>query len=214
MRRVAALILAAGPALAEENPSLAWIAAGSGTPLTQIELGTFEIRGTELIGVDSLTFSPGYGWPWFPAPTGPARVAAFRDRSFAAISKAAVVFSDAVPVCGAEVGAMPVDTGTGAFLDRHTAGMLDTVARAMGRSCNLYDCLMADQMGPADFAVMIRLPDGSSFPAFSTGGGDGTYPVYLLFDAGGEPTAAYADFLGVPPDYAWLTPPVCPQPSS
>jgi hypothetical protein len=208
------LVLLAGPAAAEANGTVAWILDQAGTPLTVQEVGTYAVRGTELIGVDSLTFSPSYGWPWFTVPEGPARVVVFDDPAELALSKAAILFSDAAPACGSEVGVMPVDTGTGAFLDRPTADMLDTIAKAMGQTCNLYDCLMAEQVGDAQFAQLIRLPDGATFPAFSTGFGDGAYPVYLLQDADGAPVAAYADFLGVRPDYAWLVPPACPQPAS
>jgi hypothetical protein len=213
-RVLTAIVLLSGSASAETNPSIDWILDQSKTQLAVQDVGTYDIRGTELIGVDSLTFSPSYGWPWFAVPEGPARVVVFDDPADSALSKAAIIFSDAAPACGEEVGGMPVDTGTGAFLDRHTAAALDIVARAMGTDCNLYDCLMAEQVGEHQFAKMIRLPDGTSYPAFSTGFGDGVYPVYLLRDASGAPVAAYADFLGVGPDYDWLTPPTCPKPVS
>ena len=200
-----------GPVAADTHPTITWIIREAKTPLTVQEVGTYALRGTELIGVDSLTFSPDYAWPWFQVPDGPARVVVFDDPAEQALSKAAILFSDAAPVCGDEVGAMPVDTGTGAFLDRPTAEALDAITRAMGPDCNLYDCLMAKQVGAHQFAQMIRLPDGTSYPAFSTGFGDGVYPVFLLRDAAGAPVAAYADFLGIGPDYNWLIPPACPK---
>jgi hypothetical protein len=212
--RIALAILLASPALAENNQSLDWILANSGAGLRVDEVGTMAVRGTEMIGVDSLTFSPSNNWPWFDVPEGPARVVALFDPVEQTYSKAAILFSTIPPVCGEEVGGMPVDTGTGAFLDRHAAAALDVLAAGMGSTCNLYDCFMAEQVPEARFAKMIRLPDGASFPAFSTGYGDGVYPVYLLRDAEGAPTAAFADFLGVAPDYAWLTPPDCPKPDS
>jgi Protein of unknown function (DUF4241) len=209
-----ALALASGAVQAEPNGTVIWILKQHRAPLVVQEVGTYSVRGNALIGVDSLTYSPTYNLPWFKAPTGPARVVAFDDPQEYALSKAAILFSDAAPVCGEEVGAMPVDTGTGAFLDRPTAETLDRVSAAMGPDCNLYDCLMAEQVAEAQFARMIRLPDGSTFPAFSTGFGDGVYPVFLLYDADGLPVAAYADFLGVGPDYQWLAPPACPKPVS
>jgi hypothetical protein len=212
--RLAVLALLAGPAAAETNGSVAWLLDQAGTPLTVQEVGSYDIRGTELIGADSLTFSASADWPWFTVPEGPARVVAFNDPVELAVSKAAILFSDAAPVCGEEVGVMGVDTGTGAFLDRPTAMMLDMIAGLMGKTCNLYDCLMALQVPATSFAQMIRLPDGSAYPAFSTGFGDGGYPVYLLYDDRGAPVAAYADFLGVPPDYTWAAPPDCPKPAS
>jgi hypothetical protein len=214
IRAVLFSLALAAPAVAEPQATIAWILDQSKARLVVQEVGTYDIRGTELIGVDSLTFSPSYDWPWFLVPNGPARVVAFDDPTEAALSKAAIIFSNAAPVCGEEVGVMPVDTGTGAFLDRPTATALDDIGKAMSTDCNLYDCLMADQVGEHQFAKMIRLPDGTSYPAFSTGYGDGAYPVYLLRDASGAPVAAYADFLGVGPDYDWLTPPACLAPGS
>jgi hypothetical protein len=213
--RGAALVLLASipgqPALAEDNPSLAWLMAESGLPLVVQKVGEMSVRGTEMIGVDSLTFSLSYTWPWFPVPEGPARVIALYDPLEVAYARAMIIFSDQTPICGDEVGVMPVDTGTGAFLDRPTAKALDRAAAAMGPNCNLYDCLMAKQMPDSEFARMIALPDGSTYPAFSTGYGDGAYPVYLLRDAQGAPTAAYVDFLGRPETYEWLAPPACPK---
>jgi hypothetical protein len=212
--RAACLVLCAVPAAAETNPSLDWILAQSGADLRVEEVGTMAVQGTEVIGVDSLTFSPTYGWPWFTVPEGPARVIALYDRTEVAYSKAAILFSAETPVCGEEVGGMPVDTGTGAFLDRPSANALEALAQGMGDDCNLYDCFMAKQVPEAQFARMIALPGGMAFPAFSTGYGDGVYPVFLLRDADGAPTAAYADFLGVRPSLDWLTPPACPKPVS
>jgi hypothetical protein len=204
----------ASPVLGEENPSLVWILSQSGVPLSVHEVGQMTVRGTEMIGVDSLTYSPDYLWPWFTVPEGPARVVALYDDAEVAYSKAAIVFSAEPPVCGEDVGGMPVDTGTGAFLDRPTAEALDALNTSMGEDCNIYDCMMAEQTGEGQFAKMIKLPDGTSYPAFSTGYGDGGYPVFLLRDANGAPTAAYADFLGVAATTDWLTPPPCPKPQS
>lgn len=208
------LVALTNAAAAEDNPSIAWIKDRADAPLTVQEVGTFNVRGTALIAVDSLTFQSSYSWPWFDVPEGPARVVVFDDDDLAALSKAAILFSESPPVCGNEVGVMPVDTGTGAFLDRQTAKALDDLSAAMGTECNLYDCLMAEQVPESQFAQMIKLPDGTSYPAFSTGFGDGAYPVYLLRDADGVPTAAFVDFLGVAPTFDWMTPPTCPRPLS
>jgi hypothetical protein len=207
-------VCAANPVLGEENLSIAWILSKSDPSLTVQEVGQLTIRGTEMIAVDSLTADAQYEWPWIAVPEGPARVVALYDPDELTYSKAAMIFSAAAPVCGDDVGTMIVDTGTGAFLDRPTMTALDALGTAMADDCNLYDCFMAEQVPDALFAKMIRLPDGTSYPAFSTGYGDGAYPVFLLRDAEGAPTAVYADFLGVAATDDWLTPPVCPKPLS
>lgn len=203
-----------GPTVGDTNPSLAWLLAQSGAPLTVHEVGQMTVRGNQMIGVDSLTYSPDYKWPWFAVPQGAARVVALFDENEFAYSKAAVIFSDAKPVCGDDVGTMAVDTGTGAFLDRPMAKALDDLNSNMEPSCNIYDCMMAKQVPDGQFAQMILLPDGTKYPAFSTGFGDGAYPVFLLRDADGIATAAVADFLGVASTFEWLTPPTCPKSTS
>lgn len=208
------IISSTGSLVGQTNPSLDWILVQTGAPLAVQEIGQMDVRGTQMIGVDSLTYSPDYPWPWFTVPQGKARVVALYDTNEVAYSKAAVIFSNAAPVCGDDLGTMVVDTGTGAFLDRPTAKALNDLNAAMAPGCNIYDCMMAAQVSERDFAQMIVLPDGNQYPAFSTGYGDGAYPVFLLRDASGAPTAAFADFLGVSSTLEWLTPPACPKPNS
>jgi hypothetical protein len=201
-------------AAADQNPSVAWILAGSGTPLVVNEVGEVNVRGTELIGVDGLTFGPSDGWPWFAVPEGPADIVAFFHEQDIAYHKAAIIFSNRPPVCGEDVGMMQVDSGTGAFLDRQTAEALVKFGASMKADCDLYSCLIAKQVPDHIFAQILRLPDGTTYPAFSTGYGDGTYPVFLLRDADGAATAAYVDFTGIAGTYEWLAPLACPKPQS
>jgi hypothetical protein len=202
----------ASPVLGEENPSLVWILSQSGVPLSVHEIGQMTVRGSEMIAADSLTADAQYDWPWIAVPEGEARVVALYDQEELTYSKAAMIFTPAAPVCGDDVGLMFVDTGTGAFLDRSSMRSLEALDATMAADCNLYDCFIAKQVTDARFAKMIKLPDGTGYPAFSTGYGDGAYPVFLLRDADGKPTALYADFLGTTVD--WLTPPPCPKPQS
>jgi hypothetical protein len=146
---VSILLLAGGTGtFAAESGTESWIKAQNGTALRVVDAGTVTPAGTEMIGVDSLTFAPSYDWPWFTVPDGPARFVAFFDDDVGDVSKAALIFADGSPACGKEVGVMPVDTGTGAFLDRSMADKLDFLSSVMGMNCNLYDCLMAQQMAP------------------------------------------------------------------
>jgi Protein of unknown function (DUF4241) len=209
---VSAMLLAGQGAFAAESGTETWIKAQNWTTLRIVDAGTVTPSGTEMIGVDSLTFASSYAWPWFTVPGGPARFVAFFDDKHGRVSKVALIFADGVPACGHDVGSMGVDTGTGAFLDRVVAQKLDDLSGAMGVDCNLYDCFMAKQVGEHAFAQMIRLPDGTSFPAFSTGWGDGVYPVATLHDAEGQMLAVYADFMGRNETGEWLLPEPCTSP--
>ena len=202
------------PALALENPSVAWILAESGTPLVATGVGEMDVRGTELIGLDGNTFGPTDAWHWFEVPDGPAHVVTFFHEKDIEYQKAAIVFSEVPPVCGESVGMMTVDSGMVAFLDRPTADALSLFGASMSADCNLYSCLIEKQVPDHIFAQIIRLPDGSTYPAFSTPYLSGTYPMFLLRDAAGEPTAAFVDFTGVAGTFEWLTPPACPESQS
>jgi hypothetical protein len=201
------------PAVANENPSVAWILAESETPLLVAGVGEMKVRGTELVGVDGLAFNPSDEWSWFTVPSGPADIVAFFSRRDIAYHMVAIIFSNTTPVCGEKVSMMTIDSGTGAFLDRRTAESLENFGAAMGAKCDLYACFVRRQVPSHIFAQILRLPDGTTYPAFSAGyGEDGSYPVFLLRDADGAPTAAYVDFTGMAGEYEWLAPPACPKP--
>lgn len=174
-------------------------------------IGEMDVRGTELVGVDALAFRPGEDWTWFTVPNGPAHVVAFFHRQDIAYHKAAIVFSEMAPVCGAQVGLMHIDNGIGAFLDRRSADALRQYGEAMDAGCDLYSCLIVKQVPNQIVAQILRLPDGTSYPAVSTGYGDGDYPIFMLRDADGAPTAAYVDFTGVAGMNEWQAPPACPK---
>ena len=79
------------------------------------------------------------------------------------------------------------------------------------RKLNLYDDYFADpaQMGDSVFARMLTLPDGTAFPGFSSGWGDGAYPVVSLYDSRGQMLALYADFIGNDQTEDYILPPPC-----
>lgn len=205
LRSAALFILV--PLAAEADPgAVDWIIANTQHPLTAAQIGSYDPDGP-IIGVDSLTYEPSYAWPYADIPDGPARFYAFFDDDTGRVSKAALVFSDAEPSCGEDVATMPVDTGTGAFLDRKAAKSLDKIALETG---DLYGHFMAPQIGDAHaFAKFLTLPDGHVFPAFQTGWGDGGYPVASLHTSDGAMVAIYSDFMGKDDDGNWLLPTPC-----
>ena len=211
MKRLALVyLMLTTPTIAKAQDSAAWIAANSRGPVVIEEVAKIEI-GTEVFAVDPLTFGLDDALPPIAVPSGPARFVAFWNADIGLYSTAALIFSDAPPLCGQDVGYIGVDTGTAAFLDRRMATALSDVADALeADNCRVYDCLLADQMGDEAFAKLLKLPDGTRFPAMTTGG-DGGFPVVMLQDGQGRATALYADFLGRD-DGEWLLPPACSKP--
>ncbi|WP_299698919.1 DUF4241 domain-containing protein [uncultured Tateyamaria sp.] len=183
-----------------------WITTHTQQPLKEARIGSYDPDGP-IIGVDSLTYEPSYSWPYIDVPDGPADFHVFFDSETGRVSKAALIFSDAVPSCGKDLATMPVDTGTGAFLDRKAAEALDRIATETG---DLYGGFMEPQIdGAHSFAKFLKLPGGHVFPAFQTGWGDGGYPVASLHASDGAMIAIYADFMGKDADGKWLLPTPC-----
>lgn len=207
MKIQAAALFVLVPLAANAEPgAVEWIMANTEQPLRWTHVGGYDPDGP-IIGVDSLTYEPSYPWPYVDVPDGRAQFYAFFDDESGRVSKAAIVFSDAEPSCGEDVATMPVDTGTGSFLDRKAANALDKIAMETG---DLYGYFMAPQVGDAHaFAKFLKLPDGHVFPAFQTGWGDGGYPVASLHASNGAMVAIYADFMGKDDDGNWLLPVPC-----
>ncbi len=121
------------------------------------------------------------------------------------------MFSDAAPVCGFDVATIPVDSGVAAFVDDKTAAQLSALSdsfHAQGK--NIYDDFFAAEVGHlGSFAQMTTLPDGGTFPIFTSGWGDGSYPVATLVDADEKTVAVYVDFMGRNAAGEWLLPQTC-----
>ena len=201
------------PAAAEGEDVINWLVGQSGGPREVQRIARFTPDGPEILGADPLTYDPGYPFPFIPVPPGPADVIALSEPQEGRIALAALIFADGPPACGAESGAIWVDSGTASFLTPATAAKLDAMRKDYDqRKLNLYDDYFADpaQMGEHVFARMLTLPDGTAFPGFSSGWGDGGYPVVTLYDAQGQMLALYADFIGNDQLEEYILPPPCP----
>ncbi len=206
---MAALILPA-PLAGATPPAIDWLISQTARPLDLRKVGSYTPNGP-LIGVDPLTYVADYKWPYADVPAGPATFYALIDREDGRVSKAVLVFSGTAPTCGADLATIPVDTGTGAFLDRDTAAELDALgAKLADQGKDLYNDFLMEKMGDSsDYADFITLPQGHRFPIFGTGWGDGRYPVASLTDGAGQVIALYADFMGADEKGTWLLPPPC-----
>ena len=219
IRRGAAAVAAimAVPGAGGADQVTDWLIATGAEPRALHEIALFTPDTPQILGADPLTFGPDYPFDFLAVPPGPARVVALREPTDGRVALAAMIFADGAPSCGAEDGAIWVDSGTAAFLTPATAARLDALARDYDqREKNLYDDYFAapDQMGDSVFARMLTLPDGTAFPGFASGWGDGAYPVIRLYDAEGRMLALYADFIGSDVLDGYILPPPCPAPTS
>ncbi|MFV0410479.1 MAG: DUF4241 domain-containing protein [Paracoccus sp. (in: a-proteobacteria)] len=189
-----------------------WLIAAGQEPRELRHIAPFTPDGDEIIGADPLVYDLGYPYPFIKIPPGPAEVVALIEPSEGRTALAALIFHDGTPVCGKKVGSIWVDSGTAAFLTRDTAEKLAAMRAEFGaHNQNLYDDYFAapHQMGESAFARMLTLPDGTAFPGFSSGWGDGGYPVVTLYDDQGQLLALYADFMGTEKIDNYILPPPC-----
>ncbi len=210
----AAVAVAATPVAADIPASARWIADATSFPLRIMDDGRMAIAGGAVIAADPLTYAHDAAGPWIAVPETQARLFTFVDRRDGSVSKTALVFAAADPVCGEEVAAIAVDTGTAAFFDRPNALALDALAqRLAARGGNIYNDFFADEMPLTDFSRQINLDGAGVIFAFSSGYGDGIYPVFRLYGADGATVAVYADFTGIN-ETDWLEPQSCGKPAS
>ncbi|MBA4489894.1 DUF4241 domain-containing protein [Paracoccus sp. S1E-3] len=189
-----------------------WLVAQSGAPREIRQVARFTPDSPKILGADPLTYAPGYPFDFIAIPPGPVEVVALLEPVEGRVALAAMIFVNAAPACGGEAGAIWVDSGTASFLTPATAASLNAMRQDyQQRGLNLYDDYFADpaQMGDSVFARMLTLPDGSAFPGFSSGWGDGAYPVVTLYDAQGKMLALYADFIGNDQTEGFILPPPC-----
>ena len=93
----------------------------------------------------------------------------------------------------------PVDSGTGCFMDRSTARLLDARMREQD---TFYETMIAEMDKTYRHTwswLDMSFGDGNLF-AFSSGYGDGMYATYAGFDPAGEVSVVVTDFSVVPID--------------
>ncbi len=88
------------------------------------------------------------------------------------------------------VGAIAIDSGTGAFFDPRISSSI-TPANVERFNDGLLKALEMSSR-PTHSTVAISW-EGMTFVAFSTGFGDGSYPVYVGFSVAGLPAAVVVD---------------------
>lgn len=204
-----ALALAAAPPSGAEPmpPAVAWLADHSGAPRSPHLAGEYLLDGSGVVGLDPLTFFASPPTPQVPA--GRADVWTLRQGD-GRIALAALVLSDAAPVCGADLGSYGVDSGTAALMTETDLARLHAAERVLALLGGGIHALFGIQFPNDVFRDgMLRLPDRTALPVFSSGWGDGGYGVAVLNGADGRAIAIYTDFMGNDATGGWITPPPC-----
>lgn len=218
LTRLAALFgLAAGPAAAQQGlpGPVGWLAAQAGEERIARNHGPIDFGADRLTAIELLFYERD---PWTPddfaIPTGPAQFWTLHEPSQQRVAGALLVWSDAAPHCGEEV--MPgVDGPIAGFMPPAAALRLQQEnLRAEDDGKGAYADWVEPQSPEASFARFMTLPDGTRFAGFSTGWGDGGYPVVRLRDKAGQTVAIYADFIGNAKRESFILPKPCRTPGT
>lgn len=196
-----------------ESSSVIWVTSRVETPLIVTKPEEWRNIGDTIIVVDPLTWNGERPADVIEAPASLAKFYAFIDQETGRTSKVMLVFSNSEPVCGVEKTALGVDGGMGAFLASEAEVELNSLSHELSQTkqdiyTGFFEKIFKDKF---DFAEIVTLPSGAHFPVFTTGWGDGWYPVSILYDDRGTIVAIFADFMGKNDKGEWLLPEDCSQ---
>jgi hypothetical protein len=136
--------------------------------------------------------------PFAVAPGGypvHATLARYKDETFDTVALATLVLSDEPTVTWQSGGAIAVDGGTTSITSVEGRDALDRLFEDdenawLESSDRVFDSLLAHD----GLATVSEITPEANLAQFSSGVGDGGYPVYIGFDAAGEPTRVVVDF--------------------
>jgi hypothetical protein len=116
-------------------------------------------------------------------------------QTFDSVALATLVVSDHRPIRWRRIGGIGVDGGVAAFTSMEGARALDRIMSASSNSGDYYERLF-DSLTAHDHHVTEAAIDGDlNQVVFSTGNGDGGYPLLVGLDAEGRPARFVLDFL-------------------
>ena len=112
---------------------------------------------------------------------------------FESVSLATLVVSDREPVRWRRIGGIGVDGGVGAFTSLEGARALDRMMR--GSNWDYYNEQASQSLAAHEWHVTaLDIDDELNQMMFSTGAGDGGYPLLAGLDAAGRPARFVLDF--------------------
>ena len=149
------------------------------------------IVGEYLLDAEPLPFTVAAGG--YPAQ---ATLARHKDDTFDTVALATLVLSDAPTVTWRSAGAVAVDGGTTSITSVEGRDALNRIGEDDANASRefadrIFDSLMAHD----GLATEFEITPETNLAQYSSGVGDGGYPVYIGFDAGGQPTRVVVDFL-------------------
>ena len=120
-----------------------------------------------------------------------ATLARYKDQDFDNVAFASIVFSDEPTVRWEDAGAIAVDGGSTMIVSVEGREVL--MADLEGDN-ELHDRIFESAVAHDYLATEFDLTPELNLAYFSSGVGDGGYPVYVGFDAQGKPTRVVVDF--------------------
>jgi hypothetical protein len=124
-----------------------------------------------------------------------ATLARYGEEPFDTVALATLVLSDAPTVTWQSAGGIAVDGGTTTITSVEGRDALNRAAEEVEDAWletddPIFDSLMAHDGLATEFAITPE----TNAAMFSSGVGDGGYPVYIGFDTAGKPTRVVVDF--------------------
>lgn len=133
-------------------------------------------------------------------PTGSypvhATLARYQDREWQDVALATMVLSDEPTVRWADMGTFAVDGGSATFTSVEGLALLNAALEdgGEGESTDLSDLIFDSRVAHEYQVTEFSLGEGVNLVEFSSGNGDGGYPVFVGYDAAGAPTRVVVDF--------------------
>lgn len=192
-RLIACLTGICAPVLALAGPA-DWLLEQAGSESTLSPQLLWQPDGDRVQTADPIVFPNGSATDWTAIPQTQATFQMVVGRApYYEGTAAFLAFTDSTPTCRKSVGVLGVDAGMGAFLTPKAQASIQQYLTTLPDGWSLYDGLIYDQNGgDRDNLTVFKLPDGTEFPGFSTGG-DGGFLVSALYDAQGNMSALLVD---------------------
>jgi len=164
-----------------------------------VELPTGRLMVGEYLSDDELlpvTIRPGS----YPVV---ATLARYEDGAWQDVAFATMVLSAQPTVRWQEAHAFPVDGGSTTFTSAETADLMSSLLDAdlagadsgQGASLDLLDRIFDSREAHDGLATEFTVAPGRNLVELASGAGDGLYPVFIGYDAAGQPTRVVSDFL-------------------
>jgi hypothetical protein len=117
------------------------------------------------------------------------------EHKFESVALATLVLSTATTVRWKQTGGIGVDGGSATFASAEAADLMRKTLERDGQAWyDLLDRIYDSKAAHDHYVTEFALAPGVNLVEFSSGNGDGGYPVFVGYDASGRPTRVVVDF--------------------